>query len=321
MTGRRRYLISHGPRSGRGTAARKTILAVSRLQARGHEVEVVENHSVEQARQTFARAVDTAADVLVVAGGDGLVGMAAGACAGTGTALSIIPAGTGNDAARSLRIPLATPAAVEVLLADRRRQMDLIQVTPAPAPQDTPQHPSRPDVRSGHQPRRESRVVLGSVPVGIDARIAARATTLPKWWGAGVYAGAVIPELPRLRPQPYRIRAGTGGTAAEHEVEALIVAVCNLAVYGGGMRIAPQADPTDGLLDLVLITGVGPRQALGLLHGVFTGAHIEHPSVQVHRASTFRIEGPAHTAYGDGEAIGPLPVQVSSLPRALTVLV
>lgn len=299
-----RYLLSHGPRSGRGSGAKKTFLAESRLRARGHQVEVAENGTVEQARQTFARAVDTAVDVLVVAGGDGLVGLAAGACANSDTALSIIPAGTGNDSARSFGIPLSTSAAVEVMLADHRSTVDLIDVAPY------------------------RRVVLGSVPVGIDARIAARATRLPRWWGSAVYAGAVLPELPSLRPLPYRLDLWGGDSSHTEsasrtlEVEAIIVAVCNLPVYGGGMRIAPHADPTDGELDVVIITDVSARQALGLLRGVFTGRHLDHPSVQLLRGSqvTVSMTPPSHIAYGDGEPIGELPVNCRVRRGALTVI-
>lgn len=297
MPGRQSYLISHGPRSGRGTGSRRVTLAAARLQARGHRVEVVENRDVAQARRTFARAVAEGVDVLVVAGGDGLVGLAAEICAGSQTALSLVPSGTGNDSARSLGIPLAVSGAVETLLAGRCRDVDLIEV------------------QSGDGQRR---TILGSVPMGIDARIAGRAARLPKWWGSGVYPAAVLPELLNLRPQPYRIRIEDGGAV---EVEGLVVALCNLPHFGGGMRIAPHADPTDGQLDLVVISGVNPAQALGLLRAVFAGAHLEHPAVQVFTGSEISIEGPAHLAYGDGEPIGRLPVRCRAMPGALRVVV
>lgn len=298
---RRRYVISSGPRSGRGQSARRVRAALTRLHARGHEVRVIENTDVTGAIDSYRAAVKAGADVLVVAGGDGLVGLAAAACAESHTALSILPAGTGNDNARSLGIPLRYEQAVETLLRDRRRRVDLIQVTDATG---------------------ASRIVLGSVPAGIDARIASRAARLPKSWGAAVYPAAVVPELTRLRAQSYSLELHTPGESPRTvELDALIVAVCNMPIYGGGMRIAPTADPTDGLADVVVIGPVGAGAALGLLRGVFSGDHLDHPAVSVIRVSRLRIDGPAHIAHGDGEPIGPLPVECTVLGSALEVVV
>lgn len=293
MTTPRSYAVLHGPRSGRGKAAIRGADVVTRLRTAGHQVHELEAAGVEQARDACALAVGEGVDVLAVSGGDGVVGLAAGACAGTGTALGIVPSGTGNDNARSLDIPLGLDAATQTLLTGRRRQVDLIRVEPA------------------------GRYVLGSVPAGIDARIAARATTLPKWLGPAVYATATLPELRHLRPAPYLLELD----GQPWEVQALVVASCNMPVYGGGMRIAPDADPSDGLLDVVVITRVSARQALGLLAGVFRGTHVGHASVQVRRASTVVVTGPELVAHGDGESIAPLPVTCTVVPGALHVVV
>lgn len=288
-----RYAVLHGPRSGRGRAGERGIAVTAALRAAGQQVHDLEASGVEQARRACRVAVDEGVQVLVVVGGDGAVGLAAGACRGTGTALGIVPSGTGNDNARSLGIPLAPNEAIETLLHDARRRVDLIEVAPT------------------------GKVVLGSVPAAIDARIAARGTRLPKWLGPAVYAVATLPEIPQLRPQPYRLELD----GQPWETEALVVAACNMPIYGGGMRIAPDADPTDGLLDVVVIGRVGARQAAGLLARVFSGSHVGHPSVGVRRAATVRIEGPDLVAFGDGDAVGPLPVTCTALPGAVQVVV
>lgn len=233
------------------------------------------------------------AEVLVVVGGDGLVALAADACAGSRTALGIVPAGSGNDTARSLEIPMRVEAAIGTLLSGRPRRIDLIAADPP------------------------GRLVVGSVPAALDARIADRSLRLPARLGPARYAAATLAEIPRLRAQPYRLEVD----GAVWETPALVVAVCNLPVFGGGMRIAPDADPADGRLDLVVITPVGPTQALRLLAAVFRGRHTRHPAVQVLQGAVVRIEGPELTAFGDGEPLAPLPLTCRVRPAALDVLV
>ncbi|MGI8947061.1 MAG: diacylglycerol/lipid kinase family protein [Ornithinimicrobium sp.] len=288
-----RYAVLHGPRSGRGGAAAVGRRVMAALSATSAEVSGLSASSAEAARGVAGEAVADGADVLVVVGGDGLVALAADACAGTPTALGIVPAGSGNDTARSLDIPMKAQDAVGTLLTGQRRRIDLIAADPP------------------------GRLVVGSVPAALDARIADRSSRMSSALGPARYAAATLAEVPRLGAQPYRLDVD----GALWETEALVVAVCNLPVFGGGMRIAPDADPRDGLLDLVVITPVGPTQALRLLAAVFRGRHTRHPAVHVRRGSVMRIEGPDLTAFGDGEPLAPLPLTCRVRPAALEVLV
>lgn len=286
------YAVLHGPRSGRRGAGSVGATVVRQLRSAGHEVRELETSTIGSAQQACRVAVTDSVDVLVAVGGDGLVQLVANEISGTATALGIVAAGTGNDNARSLRIPLETDDAVSNLLRGTRRTIDLIHVDAC------------------------DRLVVGSVPCGLDALIATRATSLPRWLGRQSYALATLREIVRLRPMEYRIEVDD----TVLEVPALVVAVCNMPFYGGGMRIAPAADPGDGLLDIVIISPVGPGAALSLLRGVFSGGHTSHPAVRIERASRVRIAGPALTVAGDGEALAPLPVTCTATPGALQVV-
>ena len=99
-----RYAVAHGRRSGRGGAAALGAEAVARLRTAGHDVLEIEAGSLDEARARCRAAVTGGVDVLAVAGGDGAVSLATDLCAGTGTAVGILPAGTGNDNARSLGV-------------------------------------------------------------------------------------------------------------------------------------------------------------------------------------------------------------------------
>ena len=84
---------------------------------------------------------------------------------------------------------------------------------------------------------------------------------------------------------------------------------------------APEADPADGLLDLVVIGPVTPAQGVGLLRAVRGGRHTGHPAVSTSRAREVRIEGPPDiVAQGDGEPLAPLPLTVQVSPSALQVV-
>lgn len=288
-----RYAVLHGPRSGRGGAGAIGARVVAELAATDADVSELTADSAQAAAEVARQAVAESAEVLVVVGGDGLVALAADACAGTATTLGIVPAGSGNDTARSLDIPLRPQVAVGTLLTGRRRRIDLIAADPP------------------------GRLVVGSVPAALDARIAGRSLRLPAALGPTRYAAATLVEIPRLRAHPYRLDVD----GAVWETPALVVAVCNMPVFGGGMRIAPDADPADGLLDLVVITPVRAVSALGLLGSVFRGRHTRHPAVHIRRGRTVRIEGPELTAFGDGEPLAPLPLTCRVRPAALDVLV
>lgn len=292
-----RYAVAHGRRRARlrGGSASVGRAAVSRLRAAGHEVHEVVAGSAEQARSACAALVAHGVDVLVVCGGDGGVSMAADLCAGTPTAVAVLPAGTGNDTARSLGIPLRG-GAQDVLLADHRRTIDTLHI---------------PEL---------DRHVVGSVPAALDARISDRANRWPRVAGPAAYTLSALVEIALLRRQPpLRYTLTVDGRA--QQIEALVVVPANLPFFGGGLRIAPGADPADGLLDLVVITPVTPAQGLGLLRAVRAGRHTSHPAVRVTRAREVRIEGPADVvAQGDGDPLAPLPLTVRVAASSLQVV-
>lgn len=100
----------------------------------------------------------------------------------------------------------------------------------------------------------------------------------------------------------------------------MLVAVGNGASYGGGMRICPQADTTDGLLDVLIGGAVSRTTLVRLKPRVYQGTHITHPLVTYTRCRSVRIDAVGITTYADGERVCPLPVTVTVEPAALTLL-
>jgi diacylglycerol kinase (ATP) len=97
--------------------------------------------------------------------------------------------------------------------------------------------------------------------------------------------------------------------------------VANGPSYGGGMRVAPQASLADGLLDVVVIAGIGKLEFLRTFPKVFGGRHVEHPAVTVHRAARVELDADRLLhVYADGEAAGTLPATFEVRPAAVAVL-
>jgi diacylglycerol kinase (ATP) len=105
------------------------------------------------------------------------------------------------------------------------------------------------------------------------------------------------------------------------EQDLLLVAVGNTRSYGGGMKICPGADPSDGLFDVTIGRAASRRSVLRMMPGVYRGTHVAKPQVQVVRTTGLRIESAGINAYADGDHLGPLPADVSLLPGAVSVFV
>lgn len=233
----------------------------------------------------------TGADALVVVGGDGTVHRALPALVGMATALAVIPAGSGNDLAVDLGVPGDPLAAADLVASGRIRRIDV-----------------------GMADDRPFATVLCT---GFDAAVAARANGLRWPRGPRRYDVAVLAEVARLRPSPLTLELD--GERSEHLVT--LVAVGNTRLYGGGLRICPDADPADGQLDVTVVGPVTRRELLRVALTLRTGRHVEHPAVRRYRARAIALTGTGLTAYADGEPVGPLPVHVSIRPGALDVVV
>jgi diacylglycerol kinase (ATP) len=288
----RQIVLLTNPTSGRGHGMRIAAVALSRMRSAGLVVRSVVGRSAEESGELARSAVAAGADSLVVAGGDGLVHVAVQALAGSTTRLGIIPAGTGNDVARSLDIPRSDPRrAADVVVGTATRRVDL--------------------GRCG------DRYFASVLATGVDAAVSERAAAMRHPRGALRYPVATLAELCRFRPSRYVLRLD----GARRDVEAMLVAVGNGPSYGRGLRIAQGASLDDGRLDVVVIRAMTRRDLVRTLPRLYRGTHTRHPAYEHHRVHTVQLASPGAVAYADGERIGALPVDVAVAPGALEVLV
>ena len=285
------------PTSGKNTGARIGAQALTLLRAAGADIVDLSAADARGALEKGRAAVaDRAVDAIVVTGGDGMVHLGANLCSGTDVPLGVIAAGTGNDIARELGLPVRDAAkAVERVLGGGTRRVDVARHT---------------------TPTGETRWFLGVLAAGFDAVVNERAN---HWrWPKGPlrYNLAILRELPVFRAIPYVLELD--GTRIE--TEAMLVAVGNGPAYGGGMRVTPDAAFDDGLLDVLVLHRISTAQFLRVFPTVFRGAHTSHPAVEVHRARRVRLEALGIVSYADGERFVPLPMTTEVVPGALTVL-
>ncbi|MFD0823876.1 sphingosine kinase, partial [Micromonospora zhanjiangensis] len=151
---------------------------------------------------------------------------------------------------------------------------------------------------------------------GFDAIVNERANRMRWPRGRRRYDLAILVELARLRPRRYRLVLD----GVPHEFDAVLVAVGNCASYGGGLRICPAADPTDGLLDVVVGGRFDRRELMRVKPRLARGTHVDHPLVRTFRARTVELAAHDITAYADGERATPLPVTITAVPHATNLL-
>jgi diacylglycerol kinase (ATP) len=99
-----------------------------------------------------------------------------------------------------------------------------------------------------------------------------------------------------------------------------LIAVGNTCWYGGGMKVCPGADPSDGQFDVTVVGPISRRELVRTRPRLTAGTHVEHAAVTVHRAARVQLTSPGVTTYADGERVAPLPATAECVPGALRVV-
>jgi diacylglycerol kinase (ATP) len=243
-------------------------------------------------------------DAFVVVGGDGMVNLGVNVLARTGIPLGIVPAGTGNDMARSLGIPHEdSDAATRVLIDALDREPLEIDAGVLRYIDPSTGEPAE-------------RWFASTVSAGFDALVNERANRMRYPRGSSRYIVAMVAELIRMRPIPYVLTVD----GVRRELSANLIAVGNGVSLGGGMKVTPDAMLDDGQFDVFTVEPLTRVAFLRIFPRVFSGTHVSDPRVRIERGERIRIESPGITAYADGERIAPLPLDIEMVPGALHVL-
>jgi len=283
--------------AGHGNAPHAAERAVARFQECGVDVTEIVGRDPTHARELVDEALAHGTDAFVVAGGDGVISLALQSLAHSSIPLGIIPAGTGNDHAREYGIPVGDPAAaVDVIVAGHTETIDLGHIRGADG----------------------TETWFGTIAAtGFDSLVSDRVNRMRWPHGRMRYNLAIVAELSQLHPLPFRLVLD-----GEREIvtDLTLAAFGNTRSYGGGMLICPGADHADGMLDITMVSSGSRLKLVRLFPTIFKGTHVELDEVTTARARTIRVECPGINAYADGEYACALPVEISAVPGALTIL-
>ena len=278
------------PISGGGKAAEKWAKLGAQISAAGADVRVELTRSAEHA-VALATAAATEARTVVAVGGDGLVRDVANGVAGSGAAMAIVPAGRGNDLARSLGIPTVVDRLVPYLLTGEAKPTDVIEAG--------------------------ATLVPGNVYAGIDS-VANELINASRWLpGIVSYRIAPLRAIATWKPPTFTLT--TDGVTRTVRAHSIVIA--NSGAYGHGLRIVPSARVDDGLLH-VLVVGEGPRTAIAaFMRAAKRGTHVQRAEVEVFTAREVSIDADRPLPlYADGDLLRSLPGTVRIRPAHLSLI-
>jgi len=287
------YVIFN-PNAGRGTAARHESEVRAALDASGLSYAFVRTEGVGHAERLAATAAERDAyTTIMAAGGDGTINEVVNGIARTGTALAVLPLGTGNVWVRELRLPLRPRDAAIALSMGHTLQLDLGLA--------------------------EQRYFLLMAGVGFDA-VVTRAVDPQLKRRLGMLAYIVQALRAARDVRGTRARLTLDGRVVKGRV--LMVVIGNSRLYGGVLEITHHANLTDGLLDIAVIKGQDVRSApLHLLSILLRRYHL-NPDMAYYRAREVRIESAIPLGvHVDGDPLGTTPMTFRVAPAALRALV
>lgn len=252
------------------------------------------SRNAEDGRIKAQRAVEDGVDTVLVVGGDGMVSTVGSALVGSPVALGVIPGGSGNGFARHFGIPLVPQRAVRVLASAERQSIDVGTINGRPFFVTCSMAWDAALVKSF-----ERSPVRGILPY--------------------VFSGAY--EFLGFEPQPLTVTFD--GKETVTFADPMVFTLANLTQYGGGARIAPQACPDDGFLELVVMSHQDAPLLFANILKLFGGTIDKLPAVTTRRFQRLEVRRPNATPIQvDGELVDePSVVTVKVLPKALQVLV
>jgi diacylglycerol kinase (ATP) len=295
------FVVIGNPHAGRGRAAETVATVVMTLRVAGVQARGELTTSIGNATKLAAEAARDS-HVAVAVGGDGLLrAIVAGAARHNGI-VGIIPAGRGNDYARTLGMPSKVDAGIRVLLESSPRPADCIAVALG-ATKDC--------LRNHHD------VAIGNVYIGFDSISNVLANNMPVNLGpltykfAALHAALTMPQLTfrlMIDGHPYEY-AGSG------------VAIANSCFYGAGIPLAPSADLHDGMLDVLMFEQTNRRARIANMLAMRQGAHLNRGDVHHVRAKEIQVcVDPPIEAFSDGDLMCRSPLTAHVMPGAIQLL-
>jgi len=293
------------PAAGAGSTARKWPQIMVLLKSIGldfdHDLTEAPGHAIELAKSAARRGCE----LVVSVGGDGTLNEVVNGLYEAGSirdvALAIISTGTGSDYIRSVGLPRHYREACHCIVNHRKLLVDLGVV----------------EYAGNDGPAR--RLFVNFAGLGFDAEVV-KATTqrFKALGGTPSYLMGLLTTFLFYRNREVSVKLD--GRIDARRVCTIVMS--NGKYGGGGMMTAPQASPTDGLLDVLIIDNLSKPDLLWSLPRIYRGTHLTHPKVSLERATEIEVTSrQPMSVQADGELLGETPARFRVLPAALNIIV
>ena len=271
-----------------------------RFESLGISPRFLETNTANELESAARREAGQNGCLLLAMGGDGTFQALANGAFGTRALVGILPVGGGNDFASALGLPSNPVLALEKTLTGKPRYVDLVRVNTADG---------------------RTRLYAGGGGIGLDAE-AVRFASGPyrRLPGRLRYIASALRALSEYLPLNVRLEF-PGEDLAPVKTVSLLAGVLNTPTYGAGLRLAPDARIDDGLLHVVLLEDLSVLSVLRLLPRLTGSGELHTSRVKRWQVKAVRICADRPCLFhGDGEILGPAPVEIEVLPNAVRVL-
>jgi len=290
--------------NGRIEGQRRWIRAEKRLrEVYGNGVEIRLTRGPGEATRMARELLQEGVSWIAVAGGDGTINEAVNGFFEDGcnirpeSHLSFLPCGTANDWARTAGVPQHPADAVDALAGAKVRAVDV--------------------GIAGFPGQKREQVFLNFAETGAGSEVMRR---LERTGGAGATRAGYIQAAVRVActyvPRRVTLSLDGGGETATGPLLSLVVA--SGRYFGSGIRVAPMAEPDDGVLDVITIGDFTRAEVMRKIGKFVRGEYLGESKVRHHRARSLEVSADTPLPVVlDGELAGTLPLRVRVAPRAL----
>lgn len=290
------------PASAGGSTGRRWPEIARRAAELGLEGDAFFSERPDHLRELAGEAASGGATLLVAVGGDGTVNeVVNGIAASHDVELAVIPRGTGVDFVRTFGIPARLDDALQIARTGRARVIDLGRAT----------------YRSWAGSLEDAHFA-NVASVGMSGAIAKRVNESGRGLAKASYVVATLSVFASWRTTEMRLSVDAeirGGRMRD-------VIVANCRYFGAGMQICPDAEPDDGLFDVLMIGDITKLDLVRTLPKIYRGTHLPHPKTELLRGAIVSVEADVPLPVElDGEQPGTTPVRFEVIANALRLRV
>lgn len=290
---KRRALIIHNPYSGRSKSKNVLEKLIPRLEVAGVEYELLETKLETEPSTYIQPRVDKSITDVIAIGGDGTLNHVLNGIHDCNVTLNIIPSGTGNDFVKNIDIGKSFKEQIDTILDGKEISIDVGICN--------------------------KRFFLNGVGLGFDGQIVSDMLKKKSWLsGHAKYYYFVMRILSTFKSISLKLVIDSN----QFNKNLILLTVANGTTFGGGFKLAPDADVSDGLLDVCIIGDISPFKRFLNIHRLSKGTHTKLNQVEMYKTKSVTI-GPNPFIIGhiDGEFLGNPPFHIKSLPAYLKIRV